>query len=108
MSERDDWPRRPLDAPADPDNEADAGSDGVAERTGSDWTTPAWPSSPEARSFERPEPRSSLEVEPRPTFGPPPGDDDGHDEDEEGFHHPLDRVTGGLPRTIRIVVDWVV
>jgi signal peptidase I len=27
-----------------------------------------------------------------------------HDE----FHHPLDRVTGGLPRRIRIAVDWIV
>ena len=24
------------------------------------------------------------------------------------FHHPLDRVTGRLPRRVRIVVDWVV
>ncbi len=24
------------------------------------------------------------------------------------FHHPLDRVTGGLPRRVRIVVDWIV
>jgi signal peptidase I len=28
--------------------------------------------------------------------------------DEQEFHHPLDRVTGRLPRRIRIVVDWVV
>ena len=30
------------------------------------------------------------------------------EEDEDGFHHPLDRVTGRLPRRVRIVVDWVV
>ncbi len=24
------------------------------------------------------------------------------------FHHPLDRVTGGLPRRLRIAVDWIV
>ena len=24
------------------------------------------------------------------------------------FHHPLDRVTGRLPRRVRIVVDWIV
>jgi signal peptidase I len=28
--------------------------------------------------------------------------------EEHEFHHPLDRVTGGLPRRIRVVVDWVV
>jgi signal peptidase I len=26
----------------------------------------------------------------------------------DGFHHPLDRVTGRLPRRVRIVVDWLV
>ena len=31
--------------------------------------------------------------------GPEPGDD---------YHHPLDRVTGRLPRKARIVVDWIV
>ena len=28
--------------------------------------------------------------------------------EEHEFHHPLDRVTGRLPRRVRIVVDWVV
>ena len=27
---------------------------------------------------------------------------------EEDYHHPLDRVTGRLPRRTRIVVDWIV
>ena len=27
---------------------------------------------------------------------------------EHEFHHPLDRVTGRLPRRLRIVVDWIV
>jgi signal peptidase I len=27
---------------------------------------------------------------------------------EEEFHHPLDRVTGGLPRRLRVAVDWIV
>jgi signal peptidase I len=29
-------------------------------------------------------------------------------EAEEEFHHPLDRVTGGLPRRLRVAVDWIV
>jgi signal peptidase I len=33
----------------------------------------------------------------------------GHEStDEHEFHHPLDRVTGGLPRRVRIIVDWLV
>ena len=28
--------------------------------------------------------------------------------EEQEFHHPLDRVTGGLPRRLRVIVDWVV
>ncbi len=31
-----------------------------------------------------------------------------HESAEHEFHHPLDRVTGRLPRRVRIVVDWVV
>jgi signal peptidase I len=30
------------------------------------------------------------------------------EEEKHEFHHPLDRVTGRLPRRLRIVVDWVV
>jgi signal peptidase I len=29
-------------------------------------------------------------------------------EEGEEFHHPLDRVTGSLPRRLRVVVDWIV
>ncbi len=36
----------------------------------------------------------------------PPGTDGARREEE--FHHPLDRVTGRLPRRARIIVDWVV
>jgi signal peptidase I len=41
---------------------------------------------------------------PAPPFSYPLLDDDEHRE----FHHPLDRVTGGLPRRLRIAVDWIV
>ena len=34
----------------------------------------------------------------------PPTPRESHDD----FHHPLDRVTGRLPRRIRIAVDWIV
>ena len=60
-----------------------------------DWRMP--------REFRSPPP-------PAPPFSwplPPPAADerpaDGHE-----FHHPLDRVTGRLPRRLRITVDWIV
>jgi signal peptidase I len=41
---------------------------------------------------------------PAPPFSWPIPDE----EPKHEFHHPLDRVTGRLPRRLRIVVDWVV
>jgi signal peptidase I len=40
---------------------------------------------------------------PQPPFSWPLPEDDKHE-----FHHPLDRVTGRLPRRLRIIVDWAV
>jgi signal peptidase I len=40
---------------------------------------------------------------PAPPFSFPIAEEEKHE-----FHHPLDRVTGRLPRRVRIVVDWVV
>ena len=43
---------------------------------------------------------------PAPPFSwPLPSDGEDH---RHEFHHPLDRVTGRLPRRIRITVDWIV
>ena len=39
---------------------------------------------------------------------PPPSASDGTEPDAHEFHHPLDRVTGRLPRRLRIAVDWIV
>jgi signal peptidase I len=56
------------------------------------------------RSFEQPPP-------PAPPFSwppsPPAPQESGPSSPHE-FHHPLDRVTGRLPRRIRIAVDWIV
>ncbi|HET9460572.1 MAG TPA: signal peptidase I [Gaiellaceae bacterium] len=46
---------------------------------------------------------------PAPPFSwptPPPSTEARHEHHE--FHHPLDRVTGRLPRRVRIAVDWIV
>ena len=46
---------------------------------------------------------------PAPPFSwpvPPPGAQPQSEHHE--FHHPLDRVTGRLPRRLRIAVDWIV
>jgi signal peptidase I len=48
---------------------------------------------------------------PAPPFSwpmPPPSAADAGDSGEQEFHHPLDRVTGRLPRRLRIAVDWIV
>jgi signal peptidase I len=93
VSERDDWTRPPLDTAAEPGHEEQTSSnDGVArtpeEPRSIDWAPPAWlpPSPPSAPTFEQPAPG----------------------QEGDGFHHPLDRVTGRLPRRTRIVVDWIV
>ena len=47
---------------------------------------------------------------PAPPFSwplPPPAADE-RPADSHEFHHPLDRVTGRLPRRLRITVDWIV
>jgi signal peptidase I len=47
---------------------------------------------------------------PAPPFSWPPSTTPAPLEAEKPheFHHPLDRVTGRLPRRVRIVVDWIV
>ncbi|MCE3286459.1 MAG: signal peptidase Serine peptidase [Gaiellaceae bacterium] len=61
-----------------------------------EWTMP--------RAYRSPPP-------PAPPFSwpvpPPSSADDGSGQHHE-FHHPLDRVTGRLPRRLRITVDWIV
>jgi signal peptidase I len=55
------------------------------------------------RAFEPPPP-------PAPPFSWPPSPPTPESEasPHHEFHHPLDRVTGRLPRRLRITVDWVV
>ena len=55
-------------------------------------------------AFGWPAPESLREPPPAPPFSWPPSSDRG----EEEFHHPLDRVTGRLPKRARIAVDWIV
>ena len=62
-----------------------------------------------APPFSWPLPEASLVEErvvppPAPPFSWPIPEEDGKHE----FHHPLDRVTGRLPRRLRIAVDWIV
>jgi len=57
-------------------------------------------------------PYSERALEPPPPAPPfswpvPPPEPAAHVEGHE-FHHPLDRVTGRLPRRLRIAVDWIV
>jgi len=61
---------------------------------------PEWPT---PQSLQEPPP-------PAPPFSwpPTPPSQPTHAEHAHEFHHPLDRVTGRLPRRARIIVDWIV
>jgi len=87
-----DW-RSPLETPEPenltPEPEPDETSGGSPPEAA--WSAPA----PE------PAPRNT---EPAPPFSYPIPDE----EPKHEFHHPLDRVTGRLPRRLRITVDWIV
>lgn len=99
MSERDEWPRPPLETPPEPAPEQDSPSaaDGSPSPTEpARWTPVEWP---EQRAHP---PEAPAEPQTETSEG------EGAEEEGEGFHHPLDRVTGRLPRRARIVVDWVV
>ena len=82
MSDTDERRARPFEAPR-------LDGDGPDE-----WEMPRQPYQPPppAPPFSWPMPPPSLETRPE------------HHE----FHHPLDRVTGRLPRRVRIAVDWIV
>jgi signal peptidase I len=56
---------------------------------GRPWPSPAYP-------VERSGETATAEAQPKEA------------EAEHEFHHPLDRVTKGLPRPVRIAVDWIV
>ena len=81
MSELDERERPPVDTdPAETDGHPEA----------------AWPG--EAERYEPPPPAPPFSWPVAPAEPSPP---------EHEFHHPLDRVTGRLPRRARIIVDWV-
>lgn len=69
-----------------------------------DWSRPSVETSTEHTTPERDAWERERWGDERPPGEPPP--EERHE--EEGFHHPLDRVTGRLPRRTRLVVDWVV
>jgi signal peptidase I len=92
----DRW-RSPLETPEpepEPEAELDAEPEEIPRAIG--YTPFSW---------SEPEP---AEQEPRAVPPPaPPFSWPTPDEQQHEFHHPLDRVTGRLPRRLRIAVDWV-
>ena len=60
-----------------------------------EWRTPT-------QQYEPPPPAPPFSWPPPPPAGASP------ESEHHEFHHPLDRVTGRLPRRLRIVVDWIV
>jgi len=95
MSERDDWYRPPVETTTEDSPEgAPREADGTPPEDAHPPTT-----APEYSSWDR-ELWSSDPPYERPV--------EGEGDPEDGFHHPLDKVTGKLPRRVRLVVDWVV
>jgi signal peptidase I len=101
VSGPDDRWRSPLETPPEPE---DGGPEDPAPEQPQDVTT----------VFTWSEPVQDLRTSgddtqqippPAPPFSWPIPEEDEHPHE---FHHPLDRVTGRLPRRVRLVVDWVV
>jgi signal peptidase I len=84
----------PFDRQKDVETEPTPERDGQAESWDDRWV-PSWEGEPP----ERPSRWTS------PASGAAPPETESSEDHE--FHHPLDRVTGGLPRRIRIAVDWI-
>ena len=88
---------------------SDPAADGNPRAADSGWTvstqSAAQPSSAPTPSWSS-EPWHSEAPPPAPPFSWPSTPELSHTHHE--FHHPLDRVTGRLPRRLRILVDWVV
>ena len=104
MSEPDDRWRSPLETP-EPEPDEPAPDDPEPEQPQDVATAFTWAEPEEDARL------GSVEPEPEPTPIPPPAPpfswpipegDEPHE-----FHHPLDRVTGRLPRRLRIAVDWI-
>ncbi|HXG75968.1 MAG TPA: signal peptidase I [Gaiellaceae bacterium] len=61
---------------------------------------------PSQHSWPLPSPARELPPPAPPFSWPLP--EEGEEAGRHEFHHPLDRVTGRLPRRLRILVDWLV
>ncbi len=74
------------------------------------WTvqTPPEPEEDAARSDFSTIDGSASEPREIPPPAPPFSWPTSEEPPKHEFHHPLDRVTGGLPRRFRIAVDWIV
>jgi signal peptidase I len=74
------------------------------------WTveTPPEPDMDGSEPSPTSEASAGQEQRPVPPPAPPFSWPTSEEEPKHEFHHPLDRVTGGLPRRLRIAVDWIV
>ena len=95
---------RRVSNPHDPLPRLDTSSDDEEVRIGEDDAAASRPS-------ESWFPTRAADAQPRPHWTPVEPysvETPEAEEDEHEFHHPLDKVTGGLPRRLRIAVDWIV
>ena len=94
----DRW-RTPLETPEPSEQEPETPVHSSPEPAG------ATPATEPASHDAAPAPQKSELPPPAPPFSWPLPEEE---ETKHEFHHPLDRVTGRLPRRIRITVDWIV
>jgi signal peptidase I len=90
VSEADERQLPPVGVPPRPDDGRVPDSDG------------GWPR-PQSSTTDEPPPPAPPFSWPISPAAPPAPESPTHE-----FHHPLDRVTGRLPRKLRIAVDWIV
>jgi signal peptidase I len=94
VSRFDDGWRSPLETPPEPEELATERREArEASQDMRAWSAPAG----------EPAPHEPELPPPAPPFSWPVSEEEKHE-----FHHPLDRVTGRLPRRLRIAVDWIV
>jgi len=102
----DDRWRSPLATPKEPDADSEAEPSPLdgARPTEEDVPRYSWLDPARSTTLDE-EPHGPPPVPPpAPPFSwPVPDEEPPHE-----FHHPLDRVTGRLPRRLRIAVDWIV
>ena len=104
MSGDDRW-RTPLETP-EPEEEHARGPEAEVESPTELASSAAATEPAPQQTAPAPQESERATPPPAPPFSWPLPEDD--EDGKHEFHHPLDRVTGRLPRRLRLTVDWIV